>query len=314
MRIQESGWNCDSWEIAISSVNSAHVSDVRRFWLHSNVNSRLMSRFSGGGIWVGPLIWRDSKMSGLLLGVNAFGKRTKGNAWRLVRRSRLPYFKTGGSDMCQRAIFCLHVSDSCARFPSTSCQAIPGSLVSTVCETHPTTEATTSREVSSSRRMHWKDSSFHSIFCFFFNLFLKNDLEIVVKEISTETNFNATEIKNESELMQFANKVKFPSHGLILKPSENDFSKIVKGITDEGKYHLLHSISYAKFVLQIAFITIIRNFLVGRAHPIGCAIPLHLYQLWNACRLKKTVHKHHILIGIYIYIHFWIWQIVMPTW
>ena len=111
-------------------------------------------------------------MSGLLLGVNAFGKRTKGNAWRLVRRSRLPYFKTGGSDMCQRAIFCLHVSDSCARFPSTSCQAIPGSLVSTVCETHPTTEATTSREVSSSRRMHWKDSSFHSIFCFFFNLFL----------------------------------------------------------------------------------------------------------------------------------------------
>jgi hypothetical protein len=28
-------------------------------------------------------------------------------------------------------------------------------------------------------------------------------------------------------------KVKFPSHGLILKPSENDFSKIIKGITDK---------------------------------------------------------------------------------
>lgn len=62
---------------------------------------------------------------------------------------------------------------------------------------------------------------------------IKNDLEIVVKEISTETNFNAAEIKNESELMQFANKVKFPTHGLILKPSENDFSKIIKGIIDE---------------------------------------------------------------------------------
>ena len=62
---------------------------------------------------------------------------------------------------------------------------------------------------------------------------IKNDVEIVVKAISTETNFNATEIKNESELMQFANKVKFPTHGLILKPSENDFSKIIKGITDE---------------------------------------------------------------------------------
>jgi hypothetical protein len=111
------------------------------------------------------------ELSGLLLGVNTFGKSTEGNAWRLVRRSRLPYFKTGGSDMCQRAIFCLHVSASCARFPSTSSQAIPGSLVSTVCETHPTTKATTSREVSSSRRMHWKDSSFDSIFCFFFNFF-----------------------------------------------------------------------------------------------------------------------------------------------
>lgn len=62
----------------------------------------------------------------------------------------------------------------------------------------------------------------------------KINLEIVVREISTETNFNASEVKNEIELMEFASKVKFPSHGLILKPSENDFSKIVKGITDEA--------------------------------------------------------------------------------
>ena len=61
----------------------------------------------------------------------------------------------------------------------------------------------------------------------------KNDLEIVVREISTETNFNAANIKNEAELMEFADKVKFPSHGLILKPSENDFSKIIKGITNK---------------------------------------------------------------------------------
>jgi hypothetical protein len=32
----------------------------------------------------------------------------------------------------------------------------------------------------------------------------KNDLEIVVREISTETNFNASNIKNEAELMEFA--------------------------------------------------------------------------------------------------------------
>lgn len=62
---------------------------------------------------------------------------------------------------------------------------------------------------------------------------IKNDIEIVVKEISTETNFNGSEIKNEAELLAFASKVKFPSHGLILKPSENNFSKIIKGIKDE---------------------------------------------------------------------------------
>lgn len=61
----------------------------------------------------------------------------------------------------------------------------------------------------------------------------KNELEIIVREISMNTNFNGSEIKNEVELLEFATQVKFPSHGLILKPSEKDISKIAKGITDE---------------------------------------------------------------------------------
>ncbi|TRX04509.1 DUF6671 family protein [Flavobacterium gawalongense] len=61
----------------------------------------------------------------------------------------------------------------------------------------------------------------------------KNELEIIAREISTDTNFNGSEIKNEAGLLEFATQVKFPSHGLILKPSEKDISKIVKGITDE---------------------------------------------------------------------------------
>ena len=60
----------------------------------------------------------------------------------------------------------------------------------------------------------------------------KNDLEIVVREISMDTNFNASSITNETELLEFAKRVSFPSHGLILKPSENDYSKVIKGITD----------------------------------------------------------------------------------
>lgn len=60
----------------------------------------------------------------------------------------------------------------------------------------------------------------------------KNDLEIVVKELSMNTNLNACIITHESDLLEFAKKVHFPSHGLILKPTENNFSKVIKGIKD----------------------------------------------------------------------------------
>jgi hypothetical protein len=60
----------------------------------------------------------------------------------------------------------------------------------------------------------------------------KNDLEIIAREISLDTNFSAAVVTNESDLSAFATRVHFPSHALILKPAENDFSKIVKGIND----------------------------------------------------------------------------------
>jgi hypothetical protein len=67
----------------------------------------------------------------------------------------------------------------------------------------------------------------------------KNDLEIVARELSTETNFAAQTIKNEAELIEFKNKVQFPSHGIILRKSEKDFTKIYKGITnwEDLKFH-----------------------------------------------------------------------------
>lgn len=60
----------------------------------------------------------------------------------------------------------------------------------------------------------------------------KNDLEIVVRELSMETNFNASKITTETELFDFALRAAFPSHALIMKSAENNFSKVVKGITD----------------------------------------------------------------------------------
>jgi len=59
----------------------------------------------------------------------------------------------------------------------------------------------------------------------------KNNLEIIARELSLETNFNGREIKTEKELKEFAKLVKFPSHGLILRKSKTDNNDIIKGIT-----------------------------------------------------------------------------------
>jgi len=58
----------------------------------------------------------------------------------------------------------------------------------------------------------------------------KNNIEIIVRELSTETNFNGKEIKTEEELMAFAELVNFPSHGLILRKAKEQNSDIIKGI------------------------------------------------------------------------------------
>lgn len=62
----------------------------------------------------------------------------------------------------------------------------------------------------------------------------KNDLEIVAREISMETNFNGKTITSENELLAFAKQVQFPSHGIILRPAEKVYSKIYKGIASES--------------------------------------------------------------------------------
>lgn len=60
----------------------------------------------------------------------------------------------------------------------------------------------------------------------------KNGLEIIARELTTETNFNGKEITSENELHDFAEAVKFPSHGLILRKEKEDTSSVHKGIVD----------------------------------------------------------------------------------
>lgn len=60
----------------------------------------------------------------------------------------------------------------------------------------------------------------------------KNDLEILAREITTETNFNGSDITTERELNEFAKNAGFPSHALILRKTKDEFADVVKGITN----------------------------------------------------------------------------------
>ena len=60
----------------------------------------------------------------------------------------------------------------------------------------------------------------------------KNELEIVAREISTNTNFSSKEISLKGELIEFAEQVKFPSHGLIMRCGSSSNQHIMKGIQD----------------------------------------------------------------------------------
>jgi hypothetical protein len=60
----------------------------------------------------------------------------------------------------------------------------------------------------------------------------KNNLEIIARAVSLETNFSGEKIQSYEQLIEFAKQVHFPSHGLLLKDGENQFSKIYKDILD----------------------------------------------------------------------------------
>lgn len=60
-----------------------------------------------------------------------------------------------------------------------------------------------------------------------------HQLEIIVRDISLETNFNEGPIATEAELWDFAGRSQFPSHGLILRPARKQAAPIHKGIHEE---------------------------------------------------------------------------------
>lgn len=58
----------------------------------------------------------------------------------------------------------------------------------------------------------------------------KNNLEIIERALSTDTNFSVEEVKSRKALIDFAHRTKFPSHAIIMQASDYDFTGLVKGI------------------------------------------------------------------------------------
>lgn len=72
---------------------------------------------------------------------------------------------------------------------------------------------------------------------------LKHNIEIIAREVSTSTNFNGKQIRDQNELMAFAQESGFPDHALILRKSKDEISDLHKGITDIETLHFaFHSL------------------------------------------------------------------------
>lgn len=80
----------------------------------------------------------------------------------------------------------------------------------------------------------------------------KNDVEVLAKSISTETNFGSAEVETEEDLLAFADKSQFPSHALILSAAHENNAGFVKGITSKdvllSSFHDIRERSKTVFV------------------------------------------------------------------
>jgi hypothetical protein len=62
-----------------------------------------------------------------------------------------------------------------------------------------------------------------------------NQLEIIARELSMDTNFNGSKIETEGQLEEFLSQVGFPKHAVIIRSQEGSASGIIKGINDHER-------------------------------------------------------------------------------
>jgi len=75
----------------------------------------------------------------------------------------------------------------------------------------------------------------------------QNKIEVIVRELSTSTNFNGKQIQSQKELLEFANQIDFPKHGLILRKSKDENAAIYKGIIEIETLERTFEYLYSKY-------------------------------------------------------------------
>ncbi|BAY07551.1 DUF6671 family protein [Calothrix sp. NIES-2098] len=109
----------------------------------------------------------------------------------------------------------------------------------------------------------------------------ENDLEIIGEELSLETNFNHQVVENIQQADDFARKVGFPEHGLVVSfhPIGKDNHEIFKGINTEEKFLV---------ALNLAF----SNSADGKAH-----LETDMRALYNPTRMKNIAKATYNLLS-----------------
>lgn len=79
-----------------------------------------------------------------------------------------------------------------------------------------------------------------------------NGWEISERYVSTENNLNGKWVSNEVELLEFAKQCQFPSHGLIIRKGQHDYTDELKGIHNEQRllshFHKLLGLYHGAYV------------------------------------------------------------------
>ncbi|TFI55149.1 hypothetical protein BLD44_005290 [Mastigocladus laminosus UU774] len=98
-----------------------------------------------------------------------------------------------------------------------------------------------------------------------------HDLEIIGEELSTKTNHNHLVVESVDQALQFAQKVGFPEHGLVVMFEElpKDSSEVIKGIITEA--NLIEAVSF-----------VLKNSPTGKAH-----IETDMRAMYNPTRMKN---------------------------